>query len=99
MIQTEIKLDAPVRACDCGHQPRLIRSTGNRLITHHFECARCGVGTAPVVSLKFAQVFWRDKQLHPLAELRYLRPGPPPIVVTRPRALAPASVTQLRRQG
>lgn len=97
MIQSEIKFDTPVRACDCGRQPRLIRSAGNRLITHHFECARCTVGTSPVVSLKFANVFWRDKQLHPLAELRYLRPSAPPLVTARPRLAAPSSVSTLRR--
>jgi len=101
MIQFEIKLDAPVRPCGCGHQPRLILSRGNGMTTHHFECARCGLVTAPVISRRFASQFWRDGQTHPIAELPFLRPTrtPRPAARISKQPLAVASVTQLRRQG
>lgn len=97
MIQHQIKPAHAVRPCDCGKPPRFIESTGNRLVTWHFECAPCGQCTVPSTSPGAATKRWQERQLFPLEQIRNLRPQPPQISARKPAA--PVLVTRLARAG
>ena len=84
MIQHTIRAPGALSPHTCGHAPHLVESRGHsstdpRLFgkparSYHVECSRCGVSTAPVLSVRTATHLWANGHaLVPVSRLPALR--------------------------